>query len=75
MLCAMEKDLDPISEESWTIFKDISMFLKPFAEVTEYMSGSKYPTLAGVVPIFNRLCDHLEDSITAYGSRQYFNKV
>ena len=53
MLCAMEKDLEPISEESWTIFKDIGMFLKLFAEVTEYMSGSKYPTLAGVVPIFN----------------------
>ena len=71
----MEKDLDPISEESWTIFKDIGMFLKLFAKVTEYMSRSKYPTLTGVVPIFNQLYDHLEDSITAYGSRQHFNKV
>ena len=69
MLCAMEKDLDPISEESWTIFKDIGMFLKLFAEVTEYMSRSKYPTLADVVPIFNQLCDHLEDSITVYRSQ------
>jgi len=49
----MEKDLDPISEESWTIFENICTFLKPFAIVTEYMSGSTYPMLTGVVPIFN----------------------
>jgi hypothetical protein len=71
----MEKDLDPISEESWATFEDIGIFLKPFATITEYMSGSKYPTLAGVVPIFNRLCDHLEDTIAKYESQEHFNEV
>jgi hypothetical protein len=75
MLCATEKDMDLISEESWTLFEEIGVFLKPFSTVTKYMSGSKYLTIAGVVPIFNRLCDHLEDSIAKYESRQYLNKV
>ena len=72
MLCLTDKDLDPISEDLWAIFGEISIFLNPFATVTKHMSGSSYPTLASVVPIFNRLCDHLEDSITKYESRQKF---
>jgi len=39
------------------------------------MSGSTYPTLAGVVPIFNRICDHLEDSIAIYESQENFDEV
>lgn len=75
MLCAMEDDLDFISQESWKEFEKIGAFLKPFAAVTRYMSGSTYPTLAGVVPIFNRLCDHLEDSMTLYESQNDFDEV
>jgi hypothetical protein len=66
MLCAMESDLSPISQEKWNRIEELGTFLKPFAAVTKYMSGSTYPTVAGVVPIFNRLCDHLEDSIAKY---------
>ena len=62
----MESDLSLISQEKWNRIEELATFLKPFAVVTKYMSGSTYPTVAGVVPIFNRLCDHLEDSIAKY---------
>jgi hypothetical protein len=62
----MESDLSPISQEKWNRIEELGTFLNPFAAVTKYMSGSTYPTVAGVVPIFNRLCDHLEDSIAKY---------
>ena len=74
MLCAMEPDLSPILQEVWNRIEELSIFLKPFAAVTKHMSGSAYPTVAGVVPIFNRLCDHLEDSVTKYIS-EYRDKV
>ena len=66
MLCATNKDLYAISDESWTTFEDILAFLHPFAMVTRHISASTYPTLADVIPFFNRLCDHLEDSIKTY---------
>ena len=62
----MKSDLSLISQEKWNRIGELGTFLKPFAAVTKYMSGSTYPTVAGVVPIFNRLCDHLEDSIAKY---------
>jgi len=75
MLCRVEKDLAPISENIWQILEEIQTFLKPFALVTKYMSGSKYPTLSSVIPYFNRLCDHLEDTISYYRSGNNKNKV
>lgn len=48
------------------MFEAIDRFLMPFAAVTTHMSGSKYPTLAAVIPFYNRLCDHLDDTIDDY---------
>jgi hypothetical protein len=75
MLCAMDKDLNSISDESWTTFEDILAFLHLFAMVTQHISASTYPILAGVIPFFNRLCNHLEDSIEIYESFTHFNEV
>lgn len=50
-----------LSEEDWRLLKIISEFLGPFAKVTKLMEGSKYSTLSGVVPLFNKLLYHAED--------------
>ena len=75
MPCAFDTKLENISQVSWNRIEEFSAFLNPFAAVTKHMSGSTYPTIASVVPIFNRLCDHLEDSIIKYESLTYFDKV
>ena len=50
-----------LSEEDWKLLKLVSEFLNPFAQVTKVMEGSKYTTLSGVVPLFNKLLNHAED--------------
>jgi hypothetical protein len=68
-------DLDLISEDSWRNITDIHKFLKPFDYATTAMSGSTYPTMAAVIPLFNRLCDHLDVTIKYNGNRNHLNKV
>ena len=62
----MDKQMSDISEDAWQQFELICRFLEPFAKVTTVMSASKYPTIAAVIPLFNRLYDHLEDVIDTY---------
>ena len=49
-------------EDDWINFKQIYNFLRPFKEVTDIMSSSTYPTLSTVVPLYNTLIDHIEDT-------------
>ena len=75
ILCAMDKQLGNISEDTWQQFELICQFLHPFARVMEVISGSKYPTMAAVILLFNQLCDHLDDTIDKYKSSNYDNMV
>src|SRR3954466_4397749 len=52
----MESDLSLISQEKWNRIEELATFLKPFAAVTKYMSGSTYPTVA---ELFRFLTDYV----------------
>lgn len=71
----MDDELVEIPEDSWQKLMDTTKFLKPFDTVTRAMSASKYPTLSAVIPLFNRLLDHLDTTIKYYGTRGHINKV
>lgn len=76
VLTAVDKEIDLISDEIWLQLEDICNFLKPFAIVTKAMSGSNYPTLSGVIPYFNSLCDHVDIAIKNYGAQNdLYSKV
>jgi len=44
----------------WYEIKHLTLFLKPFAESTRFMSGQSYSTLSGVIILFNVIMDHLD---------------
>ena len=70
MFLNIEKTTDTISDETWQEWEEICHFLEPFAIVSKEMCGSKYPTLAGVIPYFNALCDHIEETMEKYDEKE-----
>ena len=44
----------------WQEIQQLLIFFKPFAEVTNYMSGQSYSTISSVIVQFNVIFDHLE---------------
>lgn len=60
---AMAKDLRHVelSNDEWDQIEEVMAFLQPFAEATNDMEGSSYPTLNMVLPLYNLLIDHVMD--------------
>jgi galactitol-specific phosphotransferase system IIB component len=54
-----------IPAESWSAVNDFCSFLTPFKEATVLMSGSSYPTLGLVVPVFYMIKEHVHKAIKA----------
>ncbi|KAI1278031.1 putative AC transposase [Halotydeus destructor] len=52
-----------VSETAWRRVEDVTSFLKRFNEATVLLSGSKYPTLSLVVPVYEDLIRHCEVSL------------
>lgn len=48
-----------IIEEEWDKIKEAIEFLKPFAETTKYVERFKHPIFCSVLPLYNKLFDHL----------------
>jgi hypothetical protein len=63
-----------ISNENWTLLKEIVIFLKPFSEATVYLSGEDYPTLSSASFILQGLVDHCANSIPP-SLEQNYNRV
>ena len=56
-----------ISDITWTCIKDFCQFLNVFAQATVMMSGSTYPTLGMVIPVFEIIKKHVDDAIGSRG--------
>jgi Domain of unknown function (DUF4413) len=65
MLCGKHEDLEryQIEHTKWQELQHILLFLRPFAEVTQAMSGQTYPTLYGVIVYFNTIWDYVDKYI------------
>ncbi|CAG8851908.1 5163_t:CDS:2, partial [Gigaspora margarita] len=48
------------SEEEFELLKELIEILSPFDEATEFLSGSKYPTLGFMIPILEELARRLK---------------
>lgn len=53
-----------ISADVWNRFETIVLYLEPFKEFTQLISGDSYSTLSLVVPLFNILLDHITEWMT-----------
>jgi hypothetical protein len=62
-LC-QENTFFSLDNSDWEIFSEISLLLKPFKQVTERVSGQQYATFNTVLPHFNFLMDHCNESGT-----------
>ncbi|GET02276.1 zinc finger BED domain-containing protein 1-like [Rhizophagus clarus] len=51
-----------LEEEEWSAIKDVILILKPFAEATNYLGGSKYCTYSVMVPTLIRIINQLQPS-------------
>ena len=49
-----------ITEEEWIYYEGINNLLAPFEEATVRISGSSYPTIQTVIPIYDKLITMLE---------------
>ncbi|GES82328.1 zinc finger BED domain-containing protein RICESLEEPER 2-like [Rhizophagus clarus] len=65
-LALSEKDLKNfiITDDEWSELEKVKLFLEKFKEITVLMSGSLYPTLSMLIPLYNALIDHTEDYIS-----------
>jgi hypothetical protein len=54
-----------IYQITWSALEDFCAFLKVFKDATELMSGSKYPTLGLVVPVYFLLEQHVQKATDA----------
>ena len=53
-----------ITEEEWIYYETINNILAPFEEATIRISGSNYPTLQTVIPIYDKLINFLDSKET-----------
>lgn len=54
-----------VGDITWNPIRDLCDFLEPFKDATELMSGSSYPTLGLIVPVFSTLMEHVHVTIDA----------
>jgi hypothetical protein len=52
-----------LTMDDWENVKHTHKFLRRFADVSIYLESNNYTTVSKVVPMFNILLDHIEDSI------------
>ena len=57
----LEKKLPDIYEEDWALLSGLCIILKPFKDVTEILSGEKYPTFSQALPLLRTLENFLSD--------------
>ena len=55
------KKLPDIYEEDWALLSGLCIILKPFKDVTEILSGEKYPTFSQALPLLRTLENFLSD--------------
>jgi hypothetical protein len=67
-LCQETTHFFSLDNSDWEIFSEISLLLKPFKQVTERVCGQQYATFNTVVPLFNFLKDHCNESGTKYNN-------
>ena len=62
ILCVADEQLVQyrIELKEWNEIEHLIAFFKPFAEVTTFMTGQNYPTISGVILLFNSIMDHLD---------------
>ena len=51
-----------IEFSAWVDFQAIDSFLAPFREATLEVCGDQYSTISLVLPWYNELLDHIEDT-------------
>lgn len=59
LVAGSDEDLR-IRDCEWKSCEDVLELLTPFAVVTKFLAGVKYPTLSCVIPLYNTLMDNLE---------------
>lgn len=50
-----------LEKSEWKTMSEFTRFLKEFYVITNFVEGSKYPTLSSVVPLYNSLLVFLEN--------------
>jgi len=51
-----------MSNSDWINLEKIATFLQPFKDLTVKMSASSYSTVFMIIPLFNIIIDHVEDT-------------
>jgi len=54
---------EPIGDQVWSAASDFVSFLRKFKDATDLMSGSTYPTLSIMIPVFRILMRHVKLSM------------
>jgi len=65
-LCQENNDFEYLDNSDWEFLTEVSLLLNPFKQVTERISGQHYATFNVVLPFYNFLMDHCEESRTKY---------
>ncbi|CAG8691198.1 15636_t:CDS:2, partial [Funneliformis mosseae] len=48
-----------LDNNKWSVLQDLLNLLKPFAQITDIISGSQYPILSMIYPVLIKLKNHL----------------
>ena len=51
-----------MSNSDWINLEKIATFLQPFKDLTVKMLASSYSTVFMIIPLFNIIIDHVEDT-------------
>ena len=62
-ICKQDNDLADfqLMPKEWETIEHILHLLRPFAELTGYMSSQSYPTLSSIIVYYNAILDHLDN--------------
>ena len=52
-----------LSSDDWAYYQRIVNFLMPFKECTLFLNGDKWVSLSWIVPLYNKLIDHVESTL------------
>lgn len=65
-LCGENVDMYSLDNSDWDFFKELTLLLNPFKEVTNRISGQQYATFNTVLPLYNFLMDYCDENRTKY---------
>ena len=54
-----------LTQAHWQVLQNICMLLQPFDNATKELSGSKYPTLSLVMPVYVQLIEYMEATVAS----------